>query len=141
MVTGSGRKVGQITTPNRLAFLYSLPLALSLGTIVELQSARPTQARSVVHSIANTVYPRGMMQQLTVGAKSGLYALNCDQLWYQRNVILWAAGYCFQERRAVRVFGNAACAYVDVTVLPLTDHDWQLISLLQRVEAAKECYR
>jgi hypothetical protein len=69
-----------------------------------------------VHFIANTVYPRGAMQQLTVGAKSGLYALDCGQLWYQRNAILWAAGYCFQERRAVRVFGNAACAYVDVIV-------------------------
>ena len=125
----------------RLAFLYSLPLALNLGTIVELQSARPTQAGSIVHFIANTVYPRGVMQQLTVGAKSGLYALDCGQLWHQRNAILWAAGYCFPERRAVRVFGNAACAYVDVTVLPLTDHDWQLISFLQRVEAAKECYR
>ena len=99
----------------RLAFLYSLPLALNLGTIVELQSARPTQAGSIVHFVANTVYPRGVMQQ--------------------------AAGYCFPERRAVRVFGNAACAYDDVSVLPLTDHDWQLISLLQRVEAAKQCYR
>jgi YARHG domain-containing protein len=125
----------------QLAFLYSLPLALSLSTIVELQSARPTQAGSIVHFVANTVYPRGVMQQLTVGAKSGLYALDCDQLWYQRNAVLWAAGYCFRERRAARVFGNAACAYDDVSVLPLTDHDWQLISLLQRVEAAKQCYR
>jgi hypothetical protein len=125
----------------RLAFLYSLPLALNLGTIVELQSARPTQAGSIVHFVANTVYPRGVMQELTVGAKSGLYALDCGQLWYQRNAILWAARYCFQERRAARVFGNAACAYDDVSVLPLTDHDWQLISLLQRVEAAKQCYR
>lgn len=125
----------------RLAFLYCLPLALSLSTIVELQSARPTEAESIVHFIANTVYPQGVMQQLTVGAKSGLYALDCGQLWYQRNAILWAAGYCFQERRAARVFGNAACAYDDVSVLPLTDHDWQLISLLQRVEAAKQCYR
>jgi hypothetical protein len=94
-----------------------------------------------VHFIANTVYPRGVMQRLTVGAKSGLYALDCGQLWYQRNAILWAPGYCFQERRAARIFGNAACAYDDVSVLPLTDHDWQLISLLQRVEAAKQCYR
>ena len=37
----------------------------------------------------------------------------------------------------MRVFGNAACAYVDVTVLPLTDHDWQLISFLQRVKPPK----
>lgn len=125
----------------RLAFLYSLPLALSLGTIVELQSARPTQAGSIVHFIANTVYPRGVMQQLTVGAKSGLYALDCGQLWYQRNAILWAAGYCFHALRAVRAFGNAARDYDDVYELPLTDHDSQLISLLQRVENAKECSR
>jgi hypothetical protein len=118
VVTGSGRKVRQITMLRRLVFLYSLPLALSLGTIVELQSARPTQAGSIVHFIANTVYPRGVMQRLTVGAKSGLYALDCGQLWYQRNAILWAAGYCFQERRAARIFGNAACAYDDVSVLP-----------------------
>ena len=98
MVSLRCRKVRQITMLKRLAFLYSLPLALSLGTIVELQSARPTQAGSIVHFIANTVYPRGVMQELTVGAKSGLYVLDCGQLWYQRNAILWAAGYCFQER-------------------------------------------
>jgi YARHG domain len=83
----------------------------------------------------------GVMQQVDCRCEEWLYALDCGQLWYQRNVILWAAGYCFQERRAARIFGNAACAYDDVSVLPLTDHDWQLISLLQRVEAAKECYR
>jgi YARHG domain len=130
-----------MTMRKRFAFLYSLPLALSFAAIVELQSARPTQAGSVVPFIANAVYPRGVMQQLTVGAMSNLYALNCGQLWYQRNAILWAAGYCFQERRALRIFGIAACAYDDVSALPLTNHDWQLIGLLQRVETAKECYR
>ena len=125
----------------RFAFLYCLPLALSLSTIVESQSARPTEVESIVHFIANDVFPRGVMQQLTVGAKSSLYALNCGQLWYQRNAILWAAGYCFHELRAARIFGNAACAYDDESALPLTDHDWQLISLLQRVESAKGCYR
>jgi YARHG domain-containing protein len=78
---------------------------------------------------------------LTFAAENGSYALNCDQLWYQHNAILWAAGYCFHALRAVRAFGNAARGYDDVYELPLTDHDSQLISLLQRVENAKECSR
>jgi hypothetical protein len=73
---------------------------------------------------------RASHRQLTFAAENGSYALNCE-----------AAGYCFHALRAVRAFGNAARGYDDVYELPLTDHDWQLISLLQRVENAKECSR
>jgi len=39
-----------------------------------------------------------------------IFALNCDQLWFRRNSIFKAAGYCFHMPRAIRVFGNSGCA-------------------------------
>lgn len=34
---------------------------------------------------------------------------SCDELWYQRNAIYDAAGYCFSTARAQAVFDNAGC--------------------------------
>lgn len=36
-------------------------------------------------------------------------APTCDELWYQRNAIYDAAGYCFQTARAQQVFDNTGC--------------------------------
>ena len=36
-------------------------------------------------------------------------APTCDELWYQRNAIYDAAGYCFQTARGQQVFNNAGC--------------------------------
>ncbi len=36
-----------------------------------------------------------------------IFALSCPQLWYQRNSIFKAAGYCFHTPRTIRVLGNA----------------------------------
>lgn len=36
-----------------------------------------------------------------------IFALSCPQLWYQRNSIFKAVGYCFHTPRAIRVLGNA----------------------------------
>ena len=31
--------------------------------------------------------------------------LNCDELWYERNLIYANRGYCFRTQRAIRTFG------------------------------------
>jgi hypothetical protein len=33
--------------------------------------------------------------------------MSCDELWYERNAIYAEKGYCFETRRARRVFGDA----------------------------------
>lgn len=33
--------------------------------------------------------------------------MSCDQLWYERNAIYAAKGYCFKTQRARNVFGRA----------------------------------
>ena len=66
-------------------------------------------------------------------------ALSCDQLWYQRNSIFKAAGYCFKTPRGIRRFGNAGCAYDNQSDVPLSDRNRQLINLMQQVEHMKRC--
>ncbi len=72
-------------------------------------------------------------------ARKDIVSLNCDQLWYQRNAITKAAGYCFRTPRAIRVFGNAGCKYDSASDLPLSDRDRQSINSIQQVERVKSC--
>src|SRR5436190_1271450 len=95
-----------------ITFFCSLPLTLSFGTIAEVLRADVLDRDGLVaHFIAEPVSPSGPMRRSSAGANNSLYAHSCDELWYQRNAILWSAGYCFHASRAVRVFGNAACGY------------------------------
>ena len=64
---------------------------------------------------------------------------SCDQLWYQRNGIFKAAGYCFRTPRAFGKFGNAGCAYDDQSRVPLSDRDRKIINLTLQVERTKGC--
>jgi hypothetical protein len=64
---------------------------------------------------------------------------SCDGLWYQRNMIFKAAGYCFKTQRAIREFGNAGCQYDDLTSVPLSETQRQAIDDITRIEAAKRC--
>lgn len=41
----------------------------------------------------------------TGGGFSPYAAMSCDQLWYERNAIYAAKGYCFKTERAIRTFG------------------------------------
>jgi hypothetical protein len=66
-------------------------------------------------------------------------ALNCDQLWYQRNSIFKAAGYCFQTPRAIGVFGNAGCTRNTESDVPLSDRDRQTINTIQQLEQIRRC--
>ena len=47
------------------------------------------------------------------------------QLWYQRNRMFKAAGYCFHTPLAIRFFGNAGCSHDSQYELPLSDRDRQ----------------
>lgn len=72
---------------------------------------------------------------------TNVMALNCDQLWYQRNSVFKAAGYCFHTPRGISIFGNAGCAYDNVANVPLSDADRRAINTLEQVERIKSCLR
>ena len=52
-----------------------------------------------------TVMPMmfGMATMTPAQAQSGM---TCEQLWYERNAIYAAKGYCFKTQRARNVFGR-----------------------------------
>ena len=122
------------------AFRYGLPLALSIGaTVVALRADVLNQDGIVTQSIGQPASPSGAMRQSNADSSNSLYSRSCDELWHLRHAILWSAGYCFHESRAVRIFGNVACGYSRMYEVPLTGGDSQLISLLELVEGAKIC--
>lgn len=51
---------------------------------------------------------------------SDAQAQSCGDLWYRRNSIFKAAGYCFKTARAIRAFGNAGCSYDSEYDVPLS---------------------
>jgi len=127
-----------------LALSCVAPLALGAGSMAQVPSARwpASGPGEPVQLIAKPVHSkRGSLSQPSAGTvtQHDLYALSCSRLWYQRNAILWAAGYCFDNRRAVRIFGNAACAYHSEHYAPLTEQDRQLIDSIRKLEKAKDC--
>jgi hypothetical protein len=77
--------------------------------------------------------PRGSIDPRNILARS------CDQLWYQRNSIFKAAGYCFHSPRGIRTFGNAGCRYDNQGDVFLSDSDRQAINMIQEVERTKRC--
>ncbi|TGD96221.1 YARHG domain-containing protein [Methylobacterium nonmethylotrophicum] len=46
--------------------------------------------------------------------------MSCDDLWYERNAIFKAAGYCFRSARGIQIFGNAGCRFDDEADVPLS---------------------
>jgi len=64
---------------------------------------------------------------------------SCSSLWYQRNSIFKAAGYCFKTPRGIAAFGNAGCQYDDERSLPLSDKQKTDVSTIRTKEAAKSC--
>jgi len=77
--------------------------------------------------------------QLAPAAPTNLTAMNCAQLWYQRNSIFKAAGYCFRTPRGIGAFGNAGCVYNNLADTPLSDQNRQAINAIQQVERTKGC--
>jgi hypothetical protein len=65
----------------------------------------------------------------------------CSDLWTERNQIYKQAGYCFKTAQAIRVFGNAGCAYDDVRDVPLSARAQQRINQIVRMERTYGCVR
>jgi len=61
------------------------------------------------------------------------------QLWYQRNSIYKAAGYCFKTARAIRTFGNAGCMYDSEYSLPLSYNQRATINRIVQAERDLGC--
>lgn len=68
-------------------------------------------------------------------------AMDCDELWFARNLIFKDSGYCFRTARAIRQFGNAGCRYDDQESVPLSNVDRQNIRAIQSWEARRGCPR
>lgn len=65
---------------------------------------------------------------------------SCDQLWYQRNAIFAARGYCFQSARGQAAFSNAGCLQgVPAGDIPLTTAERAQVSALRAQEQAMGC--
>ena len=61
--------------------------------------------------------------------------MSCDQLWYERNAIYAAKGYCFKTARARQVFGPGC-------VPPygnLDANERDRVSAIQQWERSKGC--
>ena len=66
-------------------------------------------------------------------------AQSCSQLWYQRNSIYKAAGYCFRTPRAIRAFGNANCSYDSEYDVPLSARQRRQVEDIKATEQALGC--
>ena len=70
---------------------------------------------------------------------TGVRANDCDEAWYQRNLIYKQAGYCFRTERAIRIFGNADCRYDAMRDVRLSRSKQQTVAKLQAFERADAC--
>jgi hypothetical protein len=68
-------------------------------------------------------------------------AQSCEDLWYQRNEIYKAQGYCFRTQRGISAFGNAGCQYDNVEDVPLSATQRRIIADIQRAERTNRCPR
>ena len=55
-------------------------------------------------------------------------AQSCGDLWYRRNAVYKAAGYCFKTARAIQAFGNAGCMYDDMNDIPLSPVQHRIVA-------------
>ena len=85
-----------------------------------------------------------ILLSLVVGAvpilvTSDAQAQSCGDLWYRRNSIYKAAGYCFKTARAIRTFGNAGCSYDSEYALPLSPGQRRAVAQIIRAERNFGC--
>ena len=65
---------------------------------------------------------------------------SCDDLWYQRNAIWAAYGYCFTSQRGQATFGNAGCFRDQGQVqAAMSGQDRAMAGRLKAEEAAQGC--
>ena len=65
----------------------------------------------------------------------------CSDLWYMRNSLFKAAGYCFKTPQAIRTFGNVGCAYDKQDEVPLSARQRSILGEIQAAEITKSCPR
>ena len=66
-------------------------------------------------------------------------AESCSGLWYSRNEIYKAQGYCFRTARAIRAFGNAGCQFDDIEEVPLSAQQHRIIADIVEQERMQGC--
>jgi hypothetical protein len=66
-------------------------------------------------------------------------AQTCRELWYQRNEIFKAAGYCFRTPQGIAAFGNAGCLYDDEADVPLSENARRRVAALRAQERRQGC--
>jgi hypothetical protein len=76
-----------------------------------------------------------------LGLSQPARAETCDDLWYARNEIYKAQGYCFRTRRGIAAFGNAGCQYDAVEDVPLSANQRRTVAAIAREERARRCPR
>ena len=75
------------------------------------------------------------------GSPHPAQAQSCEELWYARNEIYKAQGYCFRTSQAINAFGNAGCVYDEMADVPLSAAQRRTIADIQREERARRCPR
>jgi Domain of unknown function (DUF4424)/YARHG domain len=110
-------------------------------TQFELRASDFTPTSNLSILFLTPAQPESAGVQNVPSGQTDVAALTCNQLWYQRNSIFKAAGYCFQSARAISIFGKAACTYKNVSDVPLSDRDRQVINIIQQAERMKHCPR
>lgn len=76
---------------------------------------------------------------LLVPAAAMAQASSCGDLWYRRNAIYKAAGYCFKTARAIQAFGNAGCMYDSVDEVLLSPVQHRIVADIISQERAWGC--
>lgn len=64
---------------------------------------------------------------------------SCRGLWYERNAIFKAAGYCFRSARGIEAFGNAGCQFDDEADVPLSTRQRAQVAELRASERRLGC--
>lgn len=64
---------------------------------------------------------------------------SCQDLWYERNAIFKAAGYCFRSARGIQMFGNAGCQFDDEADVPLSVRQREQVAQLRVTERRLGC--
>ena len=88
-------------------------------------------------TIGNEKSPGPIQEQPS--SQQQLSELSCDQLWFDRNSIFKAAGFCFKTPQAISAFGNAGCLYDNEYDVPLSQKDRDMVATIQGMEHLRQC--
>lgn len=91
--------------------------------------------------MARTIFFAGLAAGAAFLATPPARAETCDDLWYARNEIYKAQGYCFRTRRGIAAFGNAGCQYDNVEDVPLSANQRRTVAEIAAEERARRCPR